>query len=146
VRDGEGRLFAGTTTGGTMKKPDGRIGDAPIIGAGVFADDEVCGLSASGHGEAILKSLISGYIIADIRSFLRADSTRFEKDPELLKKILISELNDMRRRHPGQDAGFIVIPKKGAPSYAFNSLAMPVAVRHGSAEKIEFEEVQFAQR
>lgn len=144
VRDDRGKISAGTSTGGIMLKPHGRIGDSPIVGAGVFADDEVCGLSATGDGETILKSLLSSYVTADIRSFLRADRQRFEKEPELLKKIISSELNDMRRKYPGADAGMIVVPATGNPAYAFNSKVMTVAVRIGSADHIEFEDVQLA--
>ncbi|RIL06449.1 MAG: hypothetical protein DCC75_10815, partial [Proteobacteria bacterium] len=63
VRTKQGRLFAGTSTGGTLGKPPGRVGDSPIIGAGVYADDSVCALSATGHGESILRANLSGGVI-----------------------------------------------------------------------------------
>ena len=144
VRDIQGKICAGTSTGGLMLKPHGRIGDSPIVGAGVFADDEVCGLSATGTGEVILKSLLSGFVVADIRSFLRADPARFEKEPELLKKILTSELSEMRRKYPAGEAGLIVVPQRGNPAYDFNSKVMSVGVRCGTAEKIEFEDIRLA--
>ncbi|MBN8548856.1 MAG: isoaspartyl peptidase/L-asparaginase [Deltaproteobacteria bacterium] len=145
VRDAQGRIFAGTSTGGIMLKPDGRVGDSPILGAGVFADDEVCGLSATGDGEIILKSLLSSYVAADIRSFLRADPQRFEKDPQLLKTILSTELADMRRKYPKGEAGMIVIPKRGNPAYAFNSKVMSVAMRVGNSAQIELQDIRLAQ-
>lgn len=146
VRDGNGRIFAGTSTGGILLKPDGRIGDAPILGAGVFADDALAGLSATGHGEAILKSLLSGFVVADIRSFLRADGARFEREPELLMKILAAEIDEMSRKYPGAEAGLIVIPARGMPAYHFNSKLMPIAVRVGDCSSVDFEEIALARQ
>ncbi|PAP78210.1 isoaspartyl peptidase/L-asparaginase family protein [Rubrivirga marina] len=51
----EGHLAAGTSTGGMTNKRWGRIGDSPIIGAGTFADDATCGVSATGHGEFFIR-------------------------------------------------------------------------------------------
>ena len=51
----DGHLAAGTSTGGMTNKRWGRIGDSPIIGAGTFADDATCGVSATGHGEYFIR-------------------------------------------------------------------------------------------
>jgi beta-aspartyl-peptidase (threonine type) len=48
ARDLEGNLAAGTSTGGIVNKPMGRVGDSPIVGAGVYADNETCAVSARG--------------------------------------------------------------------------------------------------
>jgi beta-aspartyl-peptidase (threonine type) len=53
--DGAGHVAACTSTGGTVYKRPGRVGDTPIIGAGTFADDEEAAASSTGLGEAILK-------------------------------------------------------------------------------------------
>ena len=50
-----GSLAAGTSTGGMTNKKWGRIGDSPIIGAGTYADDATCGVSATGHGEYFIR-------------------------------------------------------------------------------------------
>ncbi len=50
-----GHLAAGTSTGGMTNKRWGRIGDSPIIGAGTYADDATCGVSATGHGEYFIR-------------------------------------------------------------------------------------------
>jgi len=55
ARDREGHIAAATSTGGTIGKLIGRVGDSPIIGAGTLADDTSCALSATGDGEGILK-------------------------------------------------------------------------------------------
>ena len=51
----DGSLAAGTSTGGMTNKRWGRIGDSPIIGAGTYADDATCGVSATGHGEFFIR-------------------------------------------------------------------------------------------
>jgi len=53
--DAKGRVAACTSTGGTMYKRPGRVGDTPIIGAGTYADDHEAAASSTGFGEAILK-------------------------------------------------------------------------------------------
>ncbi|MFN3595744.1 MAG: isoaspartyl peptidase/L-asparaginase family protein [Rubricoccaceae bacterium] len=55
ARDQAGHLAAGTSTGGMTNKRYGRVGDAPIIGAGTFAADETVGVSATGHGEYFIR-------------------------------------------------------------------------------------------
>lgn len=55
VRDRNGNLAAGTSTGGMTGKAWGRIGDSPIIGAGTYADNASCAISATGHGEYFIK-------------------------------------------------------------------------------------------
>ena len=55
ARDKAGHVAAATSTGGTVGKLVGRVGDSPIIGAGTLADDTSCALSATGDGEGILK-------------------------------------------------------------------------------------------
>ena len=51
----DGHLAAGTSTGGMTNKRWGRIGDSPLIGAGTYADDATCGVSATGHGEFFIR-------------------------------------------------------------------------------------------
>jgi beta-aspartyl-peptidase (threonine type) len=59
ARDPAGNLAAATSTGGIVNKRMGRVGDSPIIGAGVFADNETCAVSATGYGEDFMRSVIS---------------------------------------------------------------------------------------
>ena len=78
--DREGRLIAGTSTGGTCCKLPGRVGDSPLIGCGCYADAEAGGVSCTGWGEAIMKivmakaaaDLLRGCAIADEASGMRA--------------------------------------------------------------------------
>jgi L-asparaginase / beta-aspartyl-peptidase len=59
ARDIHGNLAAATSTGGLVNKRWGRVGDTPVIGAGVFADNETCGVSATGYGEQFLRTVLS---------------------------------------------------------------------------------------
>ena len=59
ARDPNGNLAAATSTGGIVNKRMGRVGDSPIIGAGVYADNETCAVSATGFGEDFMRSVIA---------------------------------------------------------------------------------------
>jgi beta-aspartyl-peptidase (threonine type) len=59
ARDAWGHLAAGTSTGGMTNKHPGRAGDTPVIGAGTWAEDQSCALSATGHGEYFLRSALA---------------------------------------------------------------------------------------
>ncbi len=59
ARDSQGNLAAATSTGGIVNKRMGRVGDSPIVGAGVYADNETCAVSATGFGEDFMRSVIA---------------------------------------------------------------------------------------
>ncbi len=59
ARDVRGHLAAATSTGGMTNKRVGRVGDAPMIGCGTFADDQTCAISATGHGEYFSRSVLA---------------------------------------------------------------------------------------
>jgi len=67
ARDSYGRLAAATSTGGVSGKLPGRIGDTPVIGAGTWADDAVCAVSATGDGEFFIRCSFAHEIDAGIR-------------------------------------------------------------------------------
>ncbi len=62
--DKKGNLCAGTSTGGMTNKKYGRIGDAPVIGAGTYANNATCGVSATGHGEFFIRWAVAHDISA----------------------------------------------------------------------------------
>lgn len=68
--DSDGNLAAGTSTGGMTNKRFGRIGDVPVIGAGTYADNETCAISATGHGEFFIRAVVGH----DIASMMRYQS------------------------------------------------------------------------
>lgn len=62
--DMHGNLAAATSTGGMMFKLPGRVGDAPIIGAGTYADNQTCAVSSTGKGEKFIKNSVAFHIAA----------------------------------------------------------------------------------
>ncbi|XP_061713155.1 isoaspartyl peptidase/L-asparaginase isoform X2 [Cydia pomonella] len=71
--DAEGHVAVATSTGGMSGKAVGRIGDTPQIGSGTYADDNVGGVSTTGHGETILKFCLAHSIINKMRDGTQAD-------------------------------------------------------------------------
>lgn len=67
ARDAAGHVAAATSTGGVMGKRWGRIGDTPLIGAGTFADDRACAVSATGSGEYFIRANVAAEIAARVR-------------------------------------------------------------------------------
>lgn len=65
--DGDGHLAAATSTGGTTGQLAGRIGDTPLVGAGTWADDRSCAVSATGDGEALILSAFAHEVDALVR-------------------------------------------------------------------------------
>lgn len=64
--DKNGNLAAGTSTGGMMGKKFGRVGDSPIIGAGTYANNKTCAVSATGHGEYFIRNVVAYDISAQM--------------------------------------------------------------------------------
>ncbi|MBF8291406.1 MAG: Isoaspartyl peptidase, partial [Steroidobacteraceae bacterium] len=67
ARDSHGNLAAATSTGGMTNKRWGRIGDSPIIGAGTYADNAACAVSATGSGEYFMRAVVAHEICARVR-------------------------------------------------------------------------------
>jgi len=67
ARDRDGNLAAATSTGGMTGKTPGRVGDSPIIGAGTYADNATCAVSATGHGEFFIRYGAAFEIAARLR-------------------------------------------------------------------------------
>ena len=75
ARDCDGNLAAATSTGGMTNKLPGRVGDSPVIGAGVFADNVSCAVSCTGVGEHFLRTSLArtvGFLIEDLGLETRA--------------------------------------------------------------------------
>jgi beta-aspartyl-peptidase (threonine type) len=73
ARDMEGNLAAATSTGGIVNKRMGRVGDSPIIGAGVFADNQTCAVSTTGFGEDFIRTVLAK-TVSDALDFLNCDA------------------------------------------------------------------------
>ena len=109
--DREGRIAAGTTTGGMTFKKHGRVGDAPIIGAGTYADED-CGVSSTGHGEFFIRYAVAHDICA--RARYRGISVA-----EAAEEVVMSVLVDA-----GGSGGVVALDSQGHPSMVFNSEGM----------------------
>src|SRR5207302_2978053 len=67
ARDRRGNLAAATSTGGMTGKAPGRVGDSPIIGAGTYADNATCAVSATGHGEVFIRYTVAHEISVQMK-------------------------------------------------------------------------------
>lgn len=112
VLDQQGNIVAGTSTGGMTAKRYGRIGDSPIIGAGTYADNDSCAVSATGHGEFFIRYNVAADICARMK---------YLGDP--LDKAADSVINSVLK-DVGGDGGVIAIDAKGNIATPFNSPGM----------------------
>ena len=107
--DSTGHLVAGTSTGGTCCKHAGRVGDAPLIGCGTYADQEAGGVSCTGWGEAIMKVVLAKTAVDQLRAS-GADPQRVADD--------CIRLLGTRTKGTG---GLILLDRDGNPAAAFNT-------------------------
>ncbi|HEX8233617.1 MAG TPA: isoaspartyl peptidase/L-asparaginase [Caulobacteraceae bacterium] len=114
--DQEGGLAAATSTGGVFGKPLGRVGDAPLIGAGTWADDRVA-VSCTGLGEYFIRAAAAHQLAARVRyggdSLLGA------------AEAVLDEVKAL-----GGDGGLIALDRDGAIAMPFNSQGMKRAALH----------------
>jgi len=109
--DTHGDIAAGTSTGGTTAKLWGRVGDSPIIGAGTYAQNGVCGVSATGTGEYFIRIGVARDICA--RMQLRHESA------ERASQEVFAELDAIHG-----DGGVIVMDGRGHTAWRFNTSGM----------------------
>ena len=109
--DLDGNLAAGTSTGGMTNKKWGRIGDAPIIGAGTYADNESCGVSATGWGEYFIRAVVAH----DITALVAYKKMSIQ---EASKKV-IQKVVDL-----GGDGGVVVLDTSGNVAMEFSTPGM----------------------
>ena len=108
--DHTGKIVAGTSTGGTLFKPDGRVGDSPLPGCGYFADNGLGGVSTTGHGESIIRVQLAR-IAADFCSRLYAPSAAQAAIRMLGERV-------------GGLGGLILIDHAGRIGFAYNTPQM----------------------
>jgi beta-aspartyl-peptidase (threonine type) len=120
--DVDGRLAAATSTGGMTGKRYNRIGDSPIIGAGTYADDRSCAVSATGHGEVFIRAAVAHDICSRIRFGGRTLS-------EAVGEVVLEELTKL-----GGEGGVIAIDRRGEIAMEFNSEGMFRAGRKSGEE------------
>lgn len=110
--DQMGNLAAGTSTGGMTNKRFGRIGDSPIIGAGTYADNESCAVSATGHGEFFIR-----YVVAyDICARMRYQGVSLTQAADAVVHDVLAKA--------GGDGGVIAMDRTGHIAMPFNTEGM----------------------
>ncbi|HEX7049320.1 MAG TPA: isoaspartyl peptidase/L-asparaginase [Longimicrobiales bacterium] len=110
--DQHGNLAAGTSTGGMTNKRFGRIGDSPIIGAGTYANNESCAVSATGHGEYFIRNVVAYDICA--RMLYTGVSLEEAANAVVMEKLV----------ERGGDGGVIAIDRHGNIAMPFNTPGM----------------------
>jgi beta-aspartyl-peptidase (threonine type) len=123
--DRAGNLAAATSTGGMTGKRFNRIGDSPIIGAGTYADNRCCAVSATGHGEVFIRAAVAHDICARMRYGARSLA-------EAVHEVVLKELPALHG-----EGGVIAIDSRGEIVLEFNSEGMFRASRRaGEAAQI----------
>lgn len=116
--DADGNLAAATSTGGMANKRWGRVGDSPIIGAGTYADNRACAVSATGHGEFFIRHVAAHSICSLVRL---AGMSVEEAADQVINETL---------KQAGADGGVIAIDPQGHISMLFNTPGMYRAAIH----------------
>jgi beta-aspartyl-peptidase (threonine type) len=110
--DQHGNLAAATSTGGMTNKKFGRIGDSPIIGAGTYADNETCAISATGHGEYFIRAVVAH----DIASLMRYKGLSLQAAAE---EVIMKKLTKL-----GGTGGLVAIDRNANIAMPFNTDGM----------------------
>lgn len=110
--DSLGNLAAATSTGGLVNKKYGRVGDTPIIGAGVYADNETCAISATGIGEHFIRTVLA----KTISEIIRHKGVNASEAAKIGIKYLTQKVEGL--------GGVIVIDKDGHCGSAFSTPTM----------------------
>ncbi len=111
ARDAAGHLAAATSTGGVVNQLPGRVGDSPIAGAGTWADDATCAVSATGAGEALLRTAFAHEVDAGMRLA--------GLDLEQAVRAALAQLEAL-----DASGGCVALAREGAPVLSFTSAVM----------------------
>lgn len=131
--DQQGNLAAGTSTGGMTGKRWGRVGDAPMIGAGTYADNRACAVSATGWGEYFIRVGVAHEICARLKflqatNWLALDDVGVPYPPKAKEKAymvqavadaVMADVADL-----GGDGGVILVTPEGDAIFSFNTTGM----------------------
>ena len=117
ARDADGRLAVAVSTGGINGKLPGRIGDAPLPGSGIYADDRFGAVCGTGQGEAFIRLGLARLMVVELQHGMTA--------AEVAKGAVRLLQSAMKA-----SGGVIVIAREGAPEAAYNTPAMPFATTY----------------
>ncbi len=112
--DSHGNLATATSTGGTRSQLPGRVGDSPLVGSGGYADNRTAAAGATGHGEDLMKIVISKQVCDFVAQGMSA-----QEACDAAMKLLVERVNG--------EGGLISVDAKGQVGIAFNTAAMPHA-------------------
>ncbi|MCB1859795.1 MAG: isoaspartyl peptidase/L-asparaginase [Gammaproteobacteria bacterium] len=112
ARDSKGNLAAATSTGGIVNKRYGRVGDSPILGAGVYADNDTCAVSCTGFGEDFMRTALAK-TLSDLIEFKTLDGPAAAREG----------IAYLARKVNGR-GGFILVDKQGYCSAAYTTKKM----------------------
>ena len=118
--DMSGNLAAGTSTGGMTNKMKGRVGDSPIIGAGTYANNKSCAVSATGHGEYFMRNVVA----YDIAALMEYSGVSLK---EASNYVILKKLKDQ-----GGGGGIIALDKAGNFVMTFNTKGMYRAYKNSN--------------
>lgn len=121
--DSQGHVAAATSTGGLTGKRWGRIGDSPIIGAGTYADDRACAVSATGAGEYFIREGVAHEICARVR--FKGESLKQAAD------MVMAETQAL-----GGTGGVIVTGPNGEMAWSFNTPGMYRGKASANGERV----------
>jgi beta-aspartyl-peptidase (threonine type) len=110
--DADGNLAAGTSTGGMTNKKWNRIGDAPIIGAGTYANNATCAISATGWGEFFIRSVVAH----DISALMEYKGLSIQEAARIVIHEKVAKL--------GGDGGIVGIDNRGNVAMEMNTAGM----------------------
>lgn len=122
--DKRGNLAAGTSTGGMTNKRWNRIGDTPIIGAGTYANNATCAVSATGWGEYFIRAVVA----YDISALMEYKGMSLQ---EAAKEVIQKKVPAL-----GGDGGIVAIDKEGNVAMEFNTTGMYRATMNSKGELI----------
>lgn len=110
--DKYGNLAAATSTGGMTYKMKGRVGDTPIIGAGTYADNNSCAVSATGHGEYFIRNVVA----YDVAALMKYKDTSLEN---AANEVIMKKLTKQNA-----EGGIVAVDKDGNITMTFNTAGM----------------------
>lgn len=122
VIDKDGNLSGGCSTSGMAYKMEGRVGDSPIIGAGLFVDNEVGACTCTGHGEYVLRTLASFLVV----ELMRNGASPMEACQKAISRII----NKHHSSKEEYQIGLIAVDKKGNIGYHAVRKGFQIAIKN----------------
>ncbi len=122
--DKYGNLAAGTSTGGMTNKRWGRVGDAPIIGSGTYANNATCAVSSTGWGEYFIRAQVAH----DISAMMEYKEVSLE---EAAREVIHNKMGEL-----GGTGGIVAVDKNGNVAMEFNTAGMYRATMNDKGELV----------